>query len=79
MFDALGALFEHLHLLVAERHVVEQDEQVEAVSAAQVEVHHVHDPVRLLQQVKRLLVLLPLDELNARVIQLSKHYRNLVL
>lgn len=51
LVDAAGALFEHLHLLIAQRHVVKHNEEMVLVSSADVEVNHIHDAVRLLQQV----------------------------
>ena len=62
VLDALGALFQHLHLLVAERHVVEHDEQVIHVPPALSKVDGVHDPVGLLEQIQGPLILVFLDE-----------------
>jgi hypothetical protein len=53
-----------LELLIAEGHVVKHDEKVEFVPPTQLEVHHVHDTVGLLQEVKSLLPLLTLDKLD---------------
>lgn len=73
------ALIQHLHLLVTQRHVVEQNEDVEFVAFAEVEVNHVHDAVGLLKKVEGFVVLFFLDELYRIVVQLLQHYRNFVL
>lgn len=64
LLNALGALFEHLELLVAESHIVEHYEKIELVSPTQLEVDHVHDAVSLLKQVEGLFPLFPLNELD---------------
>lgn len=45
MLDALGTFFQHLHLLVAQRHVVKHYEQMINVSPARGEVNGVHDTI----------------------------------
>ena len=49
------------------------------VPAARFKIDHVHNTVRLLQQVERSFVLLPLDESISTVVQLSQNYRDLIL
>lgn len=73
LLDALRALFKHLHLLVAESHVMEQDEQVKPVSSAQVKINHVHNPISFLEEIKCFLILFSFDKLNARIIELGEH------
>lgn len=78
LVDARGALLQHLHLLVAQRHIVEHDEEVKLVPAAGFKIDHVHDPVGLLQQIERPLVLLALNESIGTVIELGEDYGDLI-
>lgn len=79
LLNALSAFIEHLHFLVAQGHVVEENEQLQLVSATQSEVNDVDDPIGFLEQVQTFVVLLLLDELDGRVIEFPQHNRNLVL
>lgn len=76
LIDATSALLEHLHLLVAQGHVMEHHEQLKPVAPTTREVNHVHDPVGLLEQVQRFLKLFAFDELVRRVVQFSQHNRD---
>ena len=58
---------------------MEHDEEVVAVPAAGRKVNHVHDAVGLLEQVEGPLVLLSLDELVGRVVELGEHNGDFVL
>lgn len=78
MLYALGALLEHLHLLVAESHVVEHYEEVVHVSPAALKINGVHDPVGLLQEVERALELVLLDECVGALVQLCQNNWNFV-
>ena len=78
LVNAAGALLEHLHLLVAQRHVVEHHEKVKLVAPAGFEIDHVHDTIRLLQEIQSTLVLLSLDEAVCAVVQLGQYDRDLV-
>ena len=76
---AAGTLLKHLHLLIAERHIVEHDEKMKLVAPASLEIYHVHDPVGLLKKVQGSLVLFTLDKAVCTVVQLGQHDRDLVL
>ena len=78
LVDARSALLQHLHLLVAQRHIVEHDEEVELVPTAGFKIYHVHNPVGLLQQIERPLVLLALNEAIGTVIELGEDYGDLI-
>jgi hypothetical protein len=79
LVDAASTLLKHLHLLVAECHVVEHYEEVVLIASAQVEVDYVHYSIRFLQKIQCPLVLFPFDELVGGVIQFSHDDWNLVL
>jgi len=79
MLNTLGALFKHLHFLIAKCHVVEHDEQVVHVSPAVAEVDCIHDAIRLLEQVESSFVLILLDEGNGTFVEFSQDNRDLVL
>ena len=51
VFDALGTLLEHLHLLIAESHIVEHNKEMVHVPATAVKVYGIHDTICLLQQI----------------------------
>jgi hypothetical protein len=44
---------------------MKENEQIEFISPTQVKIDNIHDPVRLLEQVQRLLPLLSLDKLDS--------------
>ena len=48
MLDALGALFKHLHLLVAQGHIVEHNEEMVLVPATGCEIYGIHDAIGFL-------------------------------
>ncbi len=58
---------------------MEKDKQIELVSAAQLEIDDVHDPVGLLQEVKGLFPLLSFDELDSGIVQFAEDNGYLVL
>ena len=49
MLDALGAFLKHLHLLVAQGHVVEHHEQVVLISTTRGEIYCVHNAIGFLK------------------------------
>ncbi len=51
LFYALSTLLKLLLLLIAQRHIMEEYEQIEFISAAKIEIDHIHDSVGFLQQV----------------------------
>lgn len=57
---------------------MEHDEEMVLVTTASVKINYVHDSVRLLKKVERALVLLPLNELVGRVVQLRHDDGDLV-
>jgi len=63
LVNAACTLFQHLHFLIAKRHVMKHYEQMVFVSSAHIEVYHIHDAVRLLQQVQCSLILFSLNKL----------------
>ena len=56
MLDALGTFFQHLHLLVAQGHVVKHNEQMINISPAGGEVDGIHDTICFLEQIQSLFV-----------------------
>ena len=78
LLDALGTLFQHLHFLVAQRHVVEHHKQLQLVPSTQGEVDDIDNPVCFLEQIQGLVVLLLLDKLNSRVVEFTKDNRYLI-
>jgi len=79
MLYTLGAFLQHLHLLVAQRHIVEHDEQMVHISATSCEIYGVHDSIGLLQKIQSLFKLFFLDKTIGAFIQLSENNRNLIL
>jgi len=60
LVDAGGTFFKHLHLLIAEGHIVEHHEEVEFVSATRFKIDYVHNPVSLLKEIESTFILLAL-------------------
>ena len=79
MLYTLGAFLQHLHLLVAQRHIVEHDEQMVHISATSCEIYSVHDSIGLLQEIQSLFKLFFLDKTIGAFIQLSENYWDLIL
>ena len=52
---------------------MKEDEQIEFVSSAQIEIHHIHNAVGLLQEIQSLFPLVTFDKLDRGVIQLPKN------
>ena len=78
MLNALGTFFQHLHLLVAQGHVVEHNEQMVNVSPARREVNGVHDAICFLEQIQSLFVRFLFDEAVSTFIKLSEHNGNFI-
>ena len=57
---------------------MEHYEKVKLVAPAGFEIDHVHDTIRLLQEIQSTLVLLSLDEAVCAVVELGQHDRDLV-
>ena len=79
LLNARCALLQHLHLLIAKSHVMEENEDVELISLANVEVHHIHNPICFLKQIKGFIVLFLFDEGNGVVVELCEDDGDLVL
>ncbi len=58
---------------------MKKDKQIEFVTSAQIEINNIHYPVSFLEQVQCFFPLLSLDELDCRVVKLSKHNGNFIL
>ena len=78
MLNALGALLEHLHLLVAESHVMEHYEEMVHISTAALKIYGIHDPVSLLQEVEGALKLVLLYESVGALVQLCQNDWNFI-
>lgn len=79
MLYALCALLQHLHLLVAESHIMEHDKKVVEVSTALREINGVHYSISFLQQVQSSLVLVLLDESDGTLVQLGENNWDFIL
>jgi len=79
LLNARRTLLQHLHLLIAKSHVVEEDEDVELVSFADVEVYYIHDPISFLEEVQGFIVLFLFDEGDGVVVELCEDDGDLVL
>jgi hypothetical protein len=51
---------------------VEENKEMELVSFADSEVDDIHNAIGLLEEIKGLVILLPLDELNGIVVEFSQ-------
>ena len=78
VFDALSSFLEKLHFLVAESHIVEQDEEMAKVSATGGEVDVVHDAVGLLKQVQRASILILPNKSDRALVEFGNNYRYLI-
>ena len=79
VLDALSTLLQHLHFLIAERHIMEHNEQVVHVPSARPEINCIHDTIGFLQKVERPFKLLFFNEGNGALIELCQHNGYLVL
>lgn len=52
MFNTLSTLFKHLHLLIAQCHIVEHNEEVVYVSSTWWKINSIHNSISLLQKVQ---------------------------
>lgn len=73
------ALLQLTKFLIAQAHIVEKRERVGLVSAPLLQVHYVEHAVRFLKQCECLFILLSIDELDGRAVQLDQNERNFLL
>ena len=74
-----GALIQHAQLLKAHRHVIARNECDEFIARWRLQVDDLEDTLRLLQQHKCLLELIPQREVISGIGQLSQNNRDLAL
>jgi len=70
VLNALSTFLQHLHFLIAERHIMEHNEQVVHVPSARPEINCIHDTIGFLQKVECPFKLLFFNEGNGAFIEL---------